>query len=112
MVKIVSSKWSVFEVLLFLIMAILLIMIMTRIFGHSATDIQIYIGVITGFFMMIGFIMKLFSNHGNLNREVGEMKIGMKNSFERVRDDFRMVREDIGGLRKDVSEIKELIKRK
>jgi len=106
MVKITSSKWSILEISLFIMITILLIMILTKMFGHSATEIQIYLGFITGLFMIIGFIIKLYSNFSNLNREIREIKIGMKNSFEKVREDFGVVRSDISEVKEDMDLIK------
>jgi len=111
MARIISNKWSIWDIMLFGIIIILLIMIMTRIFRHSATEIQIYLGFISGFLIITGFIIKSLNNFSNLNREVGEIKINMKNSFEKVRIDINNlkseVRADINNLKNDIKKLGE-----
>jgi len=92
----------ILNIIIVIFLILVVYMFLARIFGNSPTDFQIISGVV-GLFG--AFIIKLFNNFSNLNREVGEIKIGMKNSFEKVREDFVRVREDI-------SDLKELIKRK
>jgi len=82
-------------IVIFLILVIY--MFLARIFGNSPTDFQIISGVV-GLFG--AFIIKLYSNFSHLNREIGEIKIGMKHSFERVREDFNKVKEGIKRLEK------------
>ena len=36
----------------------------------------------------------------NLYREIGEIKVGMKYSFEKIRDDISLIKEDVGLIKK------------
>ena len=54
-----ASKINWFEVLFWVILIVLIIMILTRIFGESATDIQIYITIVMGMITMMGYIVKM-----------------------------------------------------
>ena len=81
------------EVLFWIVMAVLVGMILTRVFGHSATDVQIYIGIVSGFFLITGYMMRM-------NREIGEIKIDMKHGFERVREDINGIKDNISRLGK------------
>jgi len=83
-----AKKIEWLEILFWIIMIILFIMILSRIFGHSATDIQIYLAIFTGLFIIMGHILKLNNNIGKLNREIGEIKIQMISSFKKVREDI------------------------
>ncbi len=80
------------EVLFWIVMTVLVIMILTRVFGHSATDVQIYIGIVSGFFLLTGYIMRM-------NREIGEIKIEMKYNFNKVREDIENINVKISKLR-------------
>lgn len=91
-------------------------MILWKILGDSPTDFQV-ISWAVGLFGAAVF--KLFSFTYNMNREVGELKIGVRSGFGSVREDFRRVKEDIGKIDnslnkmgEDVHEIKRLVKEK
>lgn len=86
-----KGKIEWLEILFWIILIILFIMILTRIFGKSATEIQIYIGFISGFIVIMGFITK---HH----REIGVMKSEMKHGFKRVGDSFTRVKEDMSRI--------------
>tara|TARA_Y100000034_G_scaffold80413_1_gene96471 strand:+ start:2141 stop:2467 length:327 start_codon:yes stop_codon:yes gene_type:complete len=88
------------EVLFWIVMAVLVGMILTRVFGHSATDVQIYIGIVSGFFLITGYMMRM-------NREIGEIKVDMKHGFDRVGEEFGRVREDFHGVGEDIKSIKD-----
>lgn len=83
-----QGKIEWMEVLFWIIMIILFIMILTRVFGSSATDIQIYLGFISGLFMIMSFIAK---HH----REIGEIKMEMRYGFEEIKRSFNRVKEDM-----------------
>lgn len=76
-----AKKIEWLEILFWIIMIILFIMILSRIFGHSATDIQIYITLVMGMITIMGYIMRM-------NREIEEIKIQMISSFKKVREDI------------------------
>lgn len=91
-------------------------MILWKIFGNSPTDFQV-ISWVVGLFSMV--IFKLFIFTYNMNREVGELKTGVRSGFGSVREDFRRVKEDIekmdNSLHKvmeNVHEIKRLVNKK
>lgn len=68
---------------LVLVLFILVVyMILTRLFGHFATDLAI----------MLGLFTLLFANQYQLNREMGVLQ-------EVIRHNFRKVREDIDDLK-------------
>lgn len=84
----------ILNIIIVIFLILVVYMFLARIFGNSPTDFQIISGVV-GLFG--AFIIKLFSNFGNLNREVGEMKVGMKNSFEKVRGDIQRLEAKFDG---------------
>ncbi len=65
-------------------------MILTRLFGHSVTDLAITAGLFT----------LLFINQYHLNREMGEMKTSMKFSFTHVKDDIGTIKNDLISIKK------------
>jgi len=71
------------------------------IFGNSPDLSQInsmLIGiVVTVLFSITITFMKTFSN---LNREIGEIKIGMKHSFIKVKDDMNILKNDMSLIKK------------
>lgn len=83
---------SLIDVLIVVLILLAIYLIMTRILGHSATDIQIFI---TFFLLLTSLIYKLTSSIYSLNREFGEFKIKTMNSF-------KIMKEDIGGLRNEL----------
>ena len=76
-----AGKKSGFEILFWIVILILILMILTRIFGHSATDIQIYLTIVIIMITIMGYITKI-------NREVGEIKTHMMNSFNKIKCDI------------------------
>ncbi len=70
------------EVLIMVMFVIVVYMILTRLFGHSATDLAITVGLFT----------LLFANQYKINRELGEIKISITQSFERVKEDMHQIK--------------------
>lgn len=70
--------------------------ILTRIFGHSATDITIS----STLFTALGILIY------KLNREFGEFKIKTIYSFEKIREEFKEVRKDIKEIKTDIKFLK------
>ena len=64
-------------------------MILWRIFGDSPTDFQI-ISWVVGLFSVAVF--KLFTLSYNMNREVGEIKIGVRSGFRRIKEDMQEIK--------------------
>ena len=77
-----TTKITWTQVLAVLLFILVVYMILTRIYGHSATDIAIALGLFT----------LLFVNQYQLNREVGEIKLSLKHSFQRVHEDITMIK--------------------
>ena len=100
-----KKKIEPLEILLWVVILILFYMILTRIFGNSATDIQIYLGFLSSFLVVIGFLIGTNNKVSNLNREMGEAKISIKHNFERVRNDVNIIKEDTNKLREDIKRI-------
>ncbi len=65
-----------------ILFVVVIYMILTRIFGHSATDLAI----------VIGLVVLLFTNQYGLNREIGELRISIKHSFENVKNDIELIK--------------------
>ncbi len=86
-----QGKIEWLEILFWVVMIILFIMILTRVFGNSATEIQIFLGFVTGFMIIMGFIAK---HH----REIGEIKINMKHSFAKAKEDMDRMERKIDSL--------------
>ena len=93
-----QGKIEWLEILFWIIMIILFIMVLTRVFGSSATEIQIYIGFISGFIVVMGFIAK---HH----REIGVMKSEMKRGFEKVRGSFDKVKGDMDRIESKIDSL-------
>ncbi len=82
------EKINWLEILFWIIILLLFIMILSRIFGKSATDIQIYVGFISGLLIIMSYIVKM-------NREIGEIRLQTANSFEKVREDMDKIKEKL-----------------
>lgn len=78
-IKLVDVMVNVLIIVLFIVA---IYFILTRIFGHSATDLTIGITLFT----FLGVLLY------RLNREFGEFKIKGINSFERLREDIKKIK--------------------
>jgi len=82
-------KRRIINWLLNIVIIVLLIvgayLFLTRIFGSSPTDLQLILWL---FGFSVTLILKIFNMIYSLNREIGEIKIQMKNSFDKVREDI------------------------
>ena len=65
-------------------------------FGNSATDIQIYLGFISGLIMIVGYILKLTNNINDLNIKLTNIEHNMVNSFNKIRKDIDKLKKEIG----------------
>lgn len=86
MVKIKFSWVDILAVILFLLSVYLILL---RLFGHSPTEIEIMIML---FSLIITLIFKGYTEISKLNREVGEIKIGVMNEFKKVTEDMQMIK--------------------
>ena len=78
-----GKKLELIDIVLIILFIIAVYFILTRVFGHSATDLTISVTLFT---FLGGLLYKL-------NRELGEFKIKTKNSFERLGDDMKEIKE-------------------
>ena len=106
------KRFNLIDLFIIVLSLLFFYFVLTRIFGHSATDFTIAIGA----FSAIGTLFyKLYSNLYKLNREVGEFKSNTKFSFKNLKSDVSTLKSDVSTLKSDVSEIKDdlrAIKRK
>lgn len=86
--------------IIFLLFAVYLIL--TTIFGNSATPIEVTVIIFLGLGSLFG------SQLYKLNREMGEMKVSVKHSFVRVKDDIHSVKEDVNVIKDKVGKIDEI----
>ncbi|MBU0460380.1 MAG: hypothetical protein KKH52_03690 [Nanoarchaeota archaeon] len=84
MVKII---WLDVLGIVFLIFAVYLIL--TTIFGNSATPIEVTLMLFLGIGSLFG------SQIYKLNREVGEIKINMKYSFNKIKEDMDAIKKKL-----------------
>ena len=77
-----GKKISLIDVLIILLFLLALYFILTRILGHSATDLAI---TVTLFSLLATALYKL-------NREIGEFKIRSINTFDRLKDDLELIK--------------------
>jgi len=87
-------KWI--DVLSFILFILAVYFILTRIFGHSATDLTITVTLFGG----LGVLLY------KLNREFGEFKVETINSFRRSKEDMTELKSDVKILKSDVNELK------
>lgn len=85
-------KFSWIDILIIILFLLSLYLILTRIFGHSASDLTIIISLST---FLGSIIFKVSYIIFNLNRETGEIKIQMKNSFQKVREDIDLIKKKL-----------------
>ena len=78
-------KISWIDVMIIILFILSVYFILTRIFGHSATDVTISVTLFT---LIGGLLYKL-------NREFGEFKIRTVNSFERLKEDLKEINKKI-----------------
>ena len=108
-----SKLMKVIDLALNILIVIFLIgtiyMILWRILGDSPTDFQI-ISWAVGLFGAAVF--KLFTFTYNMNREVGELKIGVKSGFRRIKEDIGRIDDRLDNFGEDIHEVKRLMKKK
>ncbi len=84
----------ILNVLLILLLIIGAYLLIARILGHSPTDFQLILWVV-GFFGTA--MLKIFSLIYNLNREMGEIKMNIKNSFNKIKTDVKDIKTVVSG---------------
>ena len=66
--------------------------ILTRIFGHSATDLTIMISLFT---FLGGVVFRLTYFVFDFNKDFGEFKVKTMNSFGKLKNDTNLIQDDI-----------------
>lgn len=106
----------ILNIILIILAIIGVYLFLARIFGSSPTDFHLLLWI-SGFFGTA--ILKIFSMIYGLNRETGELKIGVKSSFKKFKTDISEIKQDINNIKQninkfggDVQDIKENLKRK
>jgi len=96
-----DKKRKIFDWILNILLIILIIvgiyLFLSRIFGYSPSDFQLILWLF-GFFGTA--MVKMFSLVYNINREVGELKIGVKNSFDKIKKDINIIKLEIYDIKK------------
>ncbi len=90
-------KFRLFDLWLIFLFLLSVYFILTRIFGHSATNLTI----------MIGLFIFLSNIVFNLNREFGEFKTKTINSFDRAKEDMGELKQDMSDLKQDMGDLKQ-----
>ena len=80
-----KSKVNLIDIVIVLLFLLSVYFILTRIFGHSATDLVISVSL---FSLLVGVILKIMQIGFNLNREFGEFKTNTINSFKKLKEDI------------------------
>ena len=79
----------ILNILLIILLIIGAYMLLTRVLGRSPTDFQLILWIV-GFFGTA--MLKVFSLIYALNREVGEIKTNIKNSFDKIKVDVKDIK--------------------
>ncbi len=85
-----------YQTLAVVLTLLLLCMIITRIFGHSATDIMI---IMTAFSTFGTWIYNLEKRTSGIEREVGELKTHVQHGFANVKKDVSEIKENLSELK-------------
>ncbi len=86
------KKFKWIDILIIALFLLVVYFILTRIFGHSASDLTIMISL---FAFLGSLIFKLTFFVFNFNREFGEFKIKTINSFGRLREDIGLIKKKL-----------------
>lgn len=86
-----AINW-ILNILIVIFLIIVIYMIFARVFGSSPTDFQV-ISSVLGLYGMA--ILKLFTLVYSINREIGELKIGVRESFGKIKEDVEDIKENL-----------------
>ena len=78
-----NSKISWIDIIIIVLFILTVYLILTRIFGKSASDLAISISL----FSLIGSLLY------KLNRELGEFKVKTVNSFRKLKEDIEEIKD-------------------
>lgn len=76
---------SVIDIVLVILFLMIIYFLLTRVFGHSASDLTISVSLFT---FLAGLLYKL-------NREFGEFKIKTIQSFGNMKQDVKVIKEHL-----------------
>ena len=79
----------ILNILLIILLVVGVYLFLDKIFGSSPTDFHLILWLF-GFFGTM--VLKIFSMIYGLNKEIGEIKIQMINSFKKVREDINKLK--------------------
>lgn len=96
-----KTKFGWIDALSIALFILAVYLILTRIFGHSATDITIGI---TLFAILTNLLYKL-------NREFGEFKVKTIYSFDKIKKDISDMKEKMTKIEGNINEIKNIVKK-
>ena len=91
-----TLNW-ILNILLIILLVVGAYLFFTKIFGSSQTDFQLIIWLF-GFFGIA--ILKIFNLIYGLNREIGELKISVRESFGKIRKDIEDIKQNLKSQRK------------
>lgn len=80
-----AKRISWIDILIIVLFVIAVYLVLTRIFGHSASELTISITLFT---LIAAALYKL-------NREVGEFKIRAINSFDKLKEDLNLIKKKL-----------------
>lgn len=100
-------RFSWFDIIIILLFLFSVYLILTRIFGNSASDLSIIVSLISFSGSLIARVMYAVYN---LNREIGEFKIRTAHGFQKVKDDMTFVKSGIEFLKNDIGLIKKKLR--
>lgn len=84
-----NIKFTALDVVLLLLFLLSVYFILTRIFGHSATDLTITVSLFTFLGTLLFRVMHILLG---LNREFGEFKVKTIQSFGNMKQDMQVIK--------------------
>ncbi len=85
----------ILNILIIIFAIIVVYVLIDRIFGNSPTDFEL-MTYILGLYGMT--ILKLFTLIYGVNREIGELKINVRNGFNKIKEDMKRIENKIDNL--------------
>jgi len=103
-----KMKIKTIDIIVLIIFILTAILVFWYIFGDSPTFEQTMIGFISGAVFTIVIKMSYFNS--NINREVGELKVGIKHSFINVKNNMNLLKKDNTEIKNNINLIKKKLK--
>ncbi len=100
-------RFSWLDIIIILLFLFSVYLILTRIFGNSASDLSIIVSLFGLFGSLVTRVMYAVYH---LNREIGEFKIKTAHGFQKVKDDMDFVKSGTELLKSDMSLIKKKLR--